>query len=338
MKYLIPGITILLLILSGCGDSDNDKGAESALTQAEVHLIEPKDIQEYLDTFKTQRSQIVLEYDGHEYELSFLEPDEELDALFISYSGGVLQVGFDVATEEPLPSLIIYEGDIALLESDSFFENLNRILIGDNISIDEDDADNTIYTGRLRDQSNEQAFDVRLVVNESLINGGTSTIEVEENTARVNGDLGTFTYLQIRELLDTQSNVTRLVLQNIGGSVNDAINMHTGRLVRNAGLNTHVEADGNINSGGVDLFTAGLERTVEEGGILGVHSWCCEEGETADKLPRDHPAHRAQLTFFREMLDEAGEDFYFFTLNAASFKSIHPMTRAEMIQYDVITE
>ena len=123
-------------------------------------------------------------------------------------------------------------------------------------------------------------------------------------------------------------------MQNISGSVNDAINLHTGRLVRNAEMTTIVPFDGDINSGGVDLFAAGFKRIYTTGGKVGVHSWCCVKGKSADKLSKDNSAHGAQLTFVREMLgEELGPDFYFFTLSAASFDSIHVMTKAELDKY-----
>ncbi len=338
MKLSLPSLLLALFVFAGCSDSDSNKSMDTALPQDEVHTIQPEDIPAYLDRFNSQRSQIVFELDGQAHKLTFIEPDEDLKALFTSYPGGLLQIGFDVAREEPLPNLTVYEGDIELLGSDAFFENLSRILVGKNITVDEDQAENLAYAGRLHDQSNQEEFDVRVVVNESLITGGTSTLEADGNMARLSGDLGTSTYLQMQELLDIQPQINTLILEDISGSVNDAINMHTGRLIRDAGLNTHVEDEGDVNSGGVDLFAAGVERTVEEGAILGVHSWCCEDNVTADKLPREHPAHRAQLTYFREMLGKAGEDFYFFTLNAAPFKGIHHMTREEMIRYKLITD
>ena len=113
--------------------------------------------------------------------------------------------------------------------------------------------------------------------------------------------------------------------------------MHTGRLVRAANLATHVPADGDINSGAVDLFTAGAARTAEPGAILGVHAWCCEGELSAGELPRGSRAHGAQLTYFREMLGPIGEDFYFFTLDAAPFDDIHPMTPDEMDRFGLLT-
>lgn len=166
---------------------------------------------------------------------------------------------------------------------------------------------------------------------------GTSTLVVSGTDALLNGDMGTATYTQIREMIAANPNVTRLVIQESSGSVNNDINVHTGRLIRAANLATYVRADGDINSGAVDLFTAGVTRTVEPGGVLGVHSWCCKDCVTGDNLPRNDTGHGTQLTYFREMLPVTGVDFYFYTLQAAQFDRMHRMTREEMTRYNVIT-
>ena len=71
-------------------------------------------------------------------------------------------------------------------------------------------------------------------------------------------------------------------MKQIRGSLDDKINMHTGRLIREHGFTTKVLSDSRIASGGVDLFCAGEKRIIEQGAEIGVHSWCCA-GE--DDLP-----------------------------------------------------
>jgi len=179
---------------------------------------------------------------------------------------------------------------------------------------------------------------VRLVFNEALLGGGNSTLVVNGNQASLFGSLGTQTYIQIQDMINNE-NVDTLVFADIDGSVNDAINMHTGRLIRAAGLTTLMPTGGQAYSGGVDLFAAGVRRIYQSGGKLGVHSWCCSQGKPANELGVSHPAHGAQLTYFREMLgDEKGPEFYFFTINAAPFSSVHVMTAEELNRYTLITE
>lgn len=48
----------------------------------------------------------------------------------------------------------------------------------------------------------------------------------------------------------------------VDGSVDDESNLVAYKMVREAGLNTYLPSDGDIASGGVDFFIAGIERTV----------------------------------------------------------------------------
>lgn len=178
---------------------------------------------------------------------------------------------------------------------------------------------------------------VRLDVN--VIGMGNSVVEVSEGYATISGTLGTSTYVQISDIMKNNPDVDTLVMLNVHGSENDEINVHTARLVREAGWTTWVPSNGDISSGGVDMFVAGAQRIVEPGGFVGVHSWGGGEGElTGRDYPRDDSAHRSQLEYFTEMMgDEAGTDFYFYTLEASPFDQIHRMSSAEMDDYGLIT-
>lgn len=169
------------------------------------------------------------------------------------------------------------------------------------------------------------------------IGSGSSQIEFSGSEATIGGVLGSLTFLQVQRLQAEHPEIDRLILQDVPGSINDEVNVETGRLVRNGGWSTHIPADSEVASGGVDLFCAGVERTLEDGGQLGVHSWANGEQEGAD-LPVDSPEH----TFFIEYLDEMlgsprGETFYFFTLQAAPAGDIHWMTADEIEQYELLT-
>ena len=311
---------------SGSG-TDTDSTDFDAVT-GEFHLIQPGEVDAYVAAYESQRSRVAFTFDGTEHPLTFEDIDTENNQLFVGYENYLLVIGFDFESDTPLPSLAQFQLD---------GEEIANQWTGADLSISSAGED-IVYSGRLTENLTNEEFDVTLVINESLIGGGSSSLTVNGTDATLNGDLGTSTYAQIRNLIAEHPEVTRLVLEEISGSVNDAINVHTGRLVRAAGIATHVPSHGDVNSGGVDLFAAGATRSVDEGGILGVHSWCCKDGVTADKLPTSDPAHGTQLTYYREMLDEQGESFYFFTLTAAPFDGIHPMTREEMKRFGLISE
>ena len=189
----------------------------------------------------------------------------------------------------------------------------------------------------INENGNSQKFVFR--TNEAVLGAGNSHIKIKENEAYLSGDLGTITYWQIKDLIENHPDVKTIVMTNISGSVNDAVNMHTGRLVHENGFTTKLLSDSDIASGGVDLFCAGVNRIVEKGAKIGVHSWCCINDLTAIEIPKDHPAHKYQLEYFTMALgSEKGPDFYFYTLEAAPFDSIHYMTDEEIEKWNIATD
>ncbi len=194
-------------------------------------------------------------------------------------------------------------------------------------------------TGNLTATKSDKIIPIAVQISEAITGAGSSTIEIKGNEAYLNGDLGTRTYAQLKEVIDNHPNVKTIVLGDISGSVNDAVNMHTGRILRAAGLTTKVLKNSSIASGGVDLFCAGTKRIVEKGAKIGIHSWCCLGDLTAADVPQDHPAHQYQLAYFTMCLGEKmGPNFYFHTLTAAPFDGIHWMSDADIQKWKVATE
>lgn len=99
---------------------------------------------------------------------------------------------------------------------------------------------------------------------------------------------------------------------------------------------TYLPAQGEIASGGTDLFLAGVRRIVERGARIGVHSWSIDGADTGDTLARDHPEHEVYLSYYRDV--GIAEDFYWYTLQAAPPEDIHWMTEEEMALYVIYTD
>ncbi len=194
------------------------------------------------------------------------------------------------------------------------------------------------FTGDLTNPKDNKVTAVDFTFSEAISGAGGSTLEIRGNEAILNGDLGTRTYAQMRDLIQNHPEVKTIVMGSISGSVNDAVNMHTGRILNEAGLNTKVLANSDIASGGVDLFCAGKERIVEKGAKIGIHSWCCVDDLTAIQLPKEHPAHQYQIEYFTMCLGkEMGPAFYFHTLSAAPFDDVHWMSDADIKKWGVST-
>ena len=139
---------------------------------------------------------------------------------------------------------------------------------------------------------------------------------------------------QFLAVLESAPQVKILVFTVVPGSVDDEVNLEFGREIQKRGLSTYLVSGGLIASGGVDLFLAGTERTVEAGAFVGVHSWAAGGGKTGASVPRDHPAHALYLDYYEAI--DIHQDFYWFTLEAPA-REMHWMSIEELETYRVIT-
>ena len=274
-----------------------------------------------------------------------------LDALLVAGPGEVVVDG------QPRPVLDVEFGDvdgtfsiIAVLDEDTFVgipidpeqeEPLGTVwmLDGNTTYIGDadatyDDATDAIGVETVTVSAGDESVELSTCF---FLGAGSSRFEVDGSEARISGALGSLTFTQIERLQAERPEVQTLVLTDVPGSINDEVNVQTGRLVRNGGWSTHLVADGEIASGAVDLFCAGVERSMDEGGRIGVHSWANGVVEGAD-LPEDSPEHDFFIEYLQEMLGTPlGRDFYFFTLQAAPAADIHWMTAEEIEQYGLLT-
>lgn len=158
---------------------------------------------------------------------------------------------------------------------------------------------------------------------------------VAGDTVIASGEIDANALDLFEEVMDAHPNVETLVLQYIGGSVDDEANVEFARVVRDMGLATRVPSDGLVASGGTDLFLAGQERALDAGACVGVHSWAAEDF-TATDLPRSDPEHDRYLDYYEDM--EIDPEFYWFTIQAAPADGMHWMTAGEAARFGLSTD
>lgn len=159
--------------------------------------------------------------------------------------------------------------------------------------------------------------------------------EVEGEVAYMNGDLGPRSPQIVRRLIDKNPSLKSIVMEYCPGSLDDYAALRASRLIRKSGLSTHVASDGEIASGAVDFFIAGVNRSIESGSKVGVHSWSDGKEEGAD-LGRQHGEHDLYKDYYLEM--GIPTSFYWFTLEAASSDEIHWMSIGELKEYKVLND
>jgi len=163
----------------------------------------------------------------------------------------------------------------------------------------------------------------------------TIAFEADGRDLLVNGTLNSRSLAAFEQAMIDNPDVTRLVLLEVPGSVDDEVNLQLGHRVRDLGLDTHVTADSEIHSGGTDLFLAGVERSMEEGAVLGVLSWAVGNLQGRD-LPKSDPEHAAYVSYTKRML--GSDAFYWFTLEAAPVQESHVMSAEEIAKYGLLTK
>ena len=148
------------------------------------------------------------------------------------------------------------------------------------------------------------------------------------------GAINSQTLKQFEDVYAKHPDIKTLVELDVPGSLDDDTMIALAYRVRELGLNTHLEASSLIQSGGGDLFLAGVRRTMEPGAKIGVHSWS-DGARDAKDYPRDAPEHEQNRLYIEHVLGD--ESFYWFTIYAASADGMHFMTSSEIKKYGLLT-
>ena len=163
----------------------------------------------------------------------------------------------------------------------------------------------------------------------------TTTFTVEGNQLFMNGEINSKTPQQLKEVVEANPNITTIVMLDVPGSCDDEANLPMATWVRNQGLNTYLTKTSHVASGGTDFFLAGVNRTMEEGAQIGVHSWSDGMKEAKD-VPKNDPAHEMNRKYIEDMLGK--DDFYWYTIYAAPASDIHYMTAEEIHTFQLVTQ
>jgi hypothetical protein len=161
--------------------------------------------------------------------------------------------------------------------------------------------------------------------------------EVEGSRAYMFGELGADTADTLQQLVTDYPEVQTIVMVDVPGSNDDEEAIPAYSIVRENGLDIEIEENGEVSSGGVDFFIAGVSRSVGPGAKVGVHAWSDGTTSAAD-LPRSHEDHQLFIEYYRLMQLPDPEGFYFFTINAAPPDDIYYMTREELLHFGLITK
>lgn len=153
----------------------------------------------------------------------------------------------------------------------------------------------------------------------------------------VNGETQTDTLAKFKVALDRYPDTRTIILNIVPGSDDDDVNLKLARVIRKKNLSTHLTKDSVIESGGIELFMGGVERTMERGARVGVHSWIDEDdGYEAHELPKDHADHKPYIKTYQKL--GIHKSFYWFVVNAAPSNGMYFMTEEELERFKLLTK
>ena len=170
----------------------------------------------------------------------------------------------------------------------------------------------------------------------------SATFIVEGREVVMNGSIDCSTQEKLSNILDNNEAISTLVLNVVPGSGDDEANLQLGRMVSAQGLDTRIPdfsfnrddpeqvLSGLVESGGVDLFLSGINRSIGNNACIGVHSWADSDGNEALDYAQDDAVHQEYIQYYADVGYENGQDFYFFTLASQAADGMHYMTTREL--------
>ena len=155
--------------------------------------------------------------------------------------------------------------------------------------------------------------------------------------AEMTGTVDSYTPQLFRQMMQRFPGIQRIEMIDCDGSVDEEANLALARMIRKAGISTHVPANGSIRSGAVELFLAGVTKTADSGAEFIVHSWMDEDGMEANDYPASDPVHAEYLDYYAEMgvPSEKARAFYALT-NSVPFSGQLKLSRNDLVQYQLL--
>ncbi|ODS22712.1 hypothetical protein AB835_12675 [Candidatus Endobugula sertula] len=162
-------------------------------------------------------------------------------------------------------------------------------------------------------------------------------LSIQGERMYIMGGFHSESYDLVKTAIDNNPDIKMIVLTANDGSSDSRNTLKLARYIRSKKLNTHLINQSVITSGAVDLFLAGVHRTMEKGAKVGVHSWADDIKQAQAKdLPRNHDDHKLYTTYMQDMIDN--DSFYWFTIYSAAAEEMYWMNDDEIKKYNLLTQ
>ncbi len=161
-----------------------------------------------------------------------------------------------------------------------------------------------------------------------------------DNSISMDGNISADTPIDLKALLDDHPDVKDIKMKNCAGIELSPQTLEAARLVRSNNMNTHIESDGLISRGGLNFFLAGVKRSKDPLGRIGVGSWEDELGNEATDFDFGDSVHTPYLNYYVEMGIQflLASDFYYFSIQAAGPDDLFILTDDLIDDYGLLKE
>ncbi|GGD87220.1 hypothetical protein GCM10011515_03410 [Tsuneonella deserti] len=133
---------------------------------------------------------------------------------------------------------------------------------------------------------------------------------IDERRAALVDATDAFSPAQFKAMLREHPGIAAIEMIECPGTDDDTANLQLGRMIRAAGIATHVPARGSVRSGAVELFLAGSSRVIDDGAEFAVHAWQDSDGLEPGDFAADSAVNRAYVDYYREMGLARPQAFY----------------------------
>jgi len=159
----------------------------------------------------------------------------------------------------------------------------------------------------------------------------------DQETIELNGEIGTNSLDHFNKIIAEYPTIRLISIKQCDGSLDDEVNFLLMERIHGLGINTHLQDQGLIASGGVDVFLSGLIRTMGVNTRIGVHAWS-DGNVSATDFPRGHQNHQPYINSYISIgfSPSAAEELYYFIITAAPSDDIHWMTPDEIAYYHIL--
>ena len=137
----------------------------------------------------------------------------------------------------------------------------------------------------------------------------------------VSGEMNTDSADGLAAVIEANPEIKRVVFVDATGETGGPGGIRMGRVIRNAGLRTHLRNDSRVSGGAVDAFLGGTQRTLEDGAMVGAL-----KGQAGNDM---------HLIYVEEMTGGAGYARYAYQFGGR--RRPRPMTIAEIGAMAVIS-